>query len=340
MGTAAELDAAGITAPGLRAAYTRCRELHARHGRTYYLATRVLPLARRPAVHALYGFARWVDDVVDAAGAAPGADAADPASAPDTTGRGARIDAVDGAITAALRDQDGLGAAEYRSRREAPGPASGGPVVRALADTARRYDIPAGYFHAFMSAMRADLTVDHYCTYDDLRAYMYGSAQVIGLQMLPVLGTVVPRQLAAPHAAALGEAFQLTNFLRDVAEDLDRGRVYLPQEVLAAHGADRALLEHCRDTRTQDPRVRAALAEFAALNREVYRRAEPGCALLDPVSRPCIRTALVLYRGILDEIEAADFDVWTRRHRVPHSRRLRVALPALGRSLAARARAR
>ncbi|GAB3460234.1 phytoene/squalene synthase family protein [Streptomonospora sediminis] len=340
MGTAAELDAAGITAPGLRAAYTRCRELHARHGRTYYLATRVLPPARRPAVHALYGFARWVDDVVDAAPRADATTAGAHASAPDTAARGARIDAVDDAITAALQDPDGLGAAACPGRREALGPASGGSVVRALADTARRYDIPAGYFHAFMSAMRADLTVDHYSTYDDLRAYMYGSAQVIGLQMLPVLGTVVPRQRAAPHAAALGEAFQLTNFLRDVAEDLDRGRVYLPQDVLAAHGADRALLEHCRDSRTQDPRVRAALAELSALNREIYRRAEPGCALLDPVSRPCIRTALVLYRGILDEIEAADFDVWTRRHRVPNSRRLRVALPALARSLAARMRAR
>ncbi|QBI53493.1 phytoene/squalene synthase family protein [Streptomonospora litoralis] len=321
MGTTAELDAAGITDTGLRAAYARCRELHAHHGRTYYLATRVLPAARRPAVHALYGFARWVDDVVDGTGA--------DGVPPRTAQRRARIDAVDSEVEAVLEEPtdpvDPAGAA-----RE--------PVVRALADTARRYAIPAGYFRAFMASMRADLTVDHYPTYADLRSYMYGSAQVIGLQMLPVLGTVVPRQRAAPHAAALGEAFQLTNFLRDVAEDLDRGRVYLPDDVLAAHGADRALLEYCRGSRTQDPRVRAALAECAAINRDLYRRAEPGCAMLDPVSRPCIRTALLLYRGILDEIEAADFDVWTRRHRVPNSRRLRVALPALGRSLAARVR--
>ncbi|MFD0774533.1 phytoene/squalene synthase family protein [Streptomonospora algeriensis] len=317
MGTAAELDAAGITDPALRWDYARCRVLHAHHGRTYYLATRVLPAARRPAVHALYGFARWIDDVVDG----PGADGAPP----DTRQRRARIDALESDVEAALEDA-GHTAAE--------------PVVRALADTARRYDIPAGYFRAFMASMRADLTVGHYATYADLRGYMYGSAQVIGLQMLPVLGTVVPLAQAAPHAAALGEAFQLTNFLRDVAEDLDRGRVYLPQEVLAAHGVDRGLLEHCSATRTQDPRVRAALAECAAINREVYRCAEPGCAMLDPVARPCIRTALLLYRGILDEIEAADFDVWTRRHRVPDSRRLRIALPQLGRVLAARALAR
>ncbi|WP_186355762.1 phytoene/squalene synthase family protein [Streptomonospora sp. PA3] len=317
MGTAAELDAAGIADPGLRDAYTRCRALHARHGRTYYLATRVLPAARRPAVHALYGFARWVDDVVDG----PGGDG----EPPGTGQRRRRIDAIEAEVAAALAD------AEHTS---------GEPVVRALADTAHRYAIPARYFRAFMASMRADLTVGHYATYADLRGYMYGSAQVIGLQLLPVLGTVVPRQRAAPHAAALGEAFQLTNFLRDVAEDLDRGRVYVPQDVLAAHGADRALLEHCRATRAQDPRVRAALAECAAINRRIYRRAEPGCAMLDPVSRPCISTALLLYRGILDEIEAADFDVWTRRHRVPNSRRMRVALPALGRALTARALAR
>ncbi|NYI94714.1 phytoene synthase [Streptomonospora nanhaiensis] len=309
MSTASELDAAGIGDPALRAAYARCRALHARHGRTYYLATRVLPPDRRPSVHALYGFARWVDDVVDDLGVAA-----------TTAERLARLDAVEADLRAALA-----------------GAAAREPVVAALAHTARRHAIPSGHFTAFMGSMRADLTVDHYATYADLRGYMYGSAQVIGLQMVPVLGTVVPPERAAPHAAALGEAFQLTNFLRDVAEDLDRGRVYLPADVLAAHGADRGLLERCRRTRTQDPRVRAALAEMARLNRDVYRVAEPGCAMLDPVARPCIATALRLYRGILDEIEAADYDVWTRRHRVPTARRLRVALPALGRAAAARA---
>ncbi|MFC3997992.1 phytoene/squalene synthase family protein [Nocardiopsis sediminis] len=308
MGADTELDAAGISGAPLRAAYAHCRDLHARHGRSYYLATRVLPPARRPAVHALYGFARWVDDVVDGAGPPDGA-----------AGPRGLIDAVEADLGTALSG----------------GPAER-PVVRAVADCARRYDIDPPLFAAFLASMRMDLDVTGYADFAELRGYMYGSASVIGLQVLPVLGTSVPRAEAAPHAAALGEAFQLTNFLRDVAEDLDRGRVYLPADVLAAHGADRGLLAHCRRTGAQDPRVRAALAEVAGVNREVYRRAEPGIPMLHPVSRPCVATALRLYRGILDRIEAADYDVWTRRHSVPRARRAGMALPALGRALTAR----
>ena len=308
MRATAELDAAGITEPELRTAYAQCRALHAHHGRTYYLATRVLPPARRPAIHALYGFARWVDDIVD--GHAPqGA----------VDGRSALVDAIDADLCAAL---DGA-PAHY-------------PVVCAVADTAVRYDIDPALFTAFLESMRMDLTGAAYTDYADLRRYMHGSAAVIGLQVLPVLGTSVPRDEAAPHAAALGEAFQFTNFLRDVAEDLDRGRVYLPADVLGAHGVDRDLLQHCRRTRGQHPRVRSALAELTAANRDVYRKAEPGIAMLHPVSRPCVGTALRPYRGILDEIQAADYDVWTRRHRVSGARRVQVALPALGRAITAR----
>ena len=102
-------------------------------------------------------------------------------------------------------------------------------------------------------------------------------------------------------------AFQVTNFLRDVGEDLDRGRIYLPRDELAAFGVDRELLEHGRARGRTDPRVRRALAHLVARTRAVYRRAERGIALLHPVSRPCVRTAHVLYGGILDEIVAADF---------------------------------
>ncbi|KKY40011.1 phytoene synthase, partial [Vibrio parahaemolyticus] len=105
----------------------------------------------------------------------------------------------------------------------------------------------------------------------DLRGYTHGSAEVIGLQMLPVLGTVVPREVAAPHAAAHGVAFQLTNFLRDVGEDLDRGRVYLPADLLAAHGVDRQLLRWSRDTGRPERRITSALREFEQLTRALYR---------------------------------------------------------------------
>ncbi|RSS81474.1 phytoene/squalene synthase family protein [Streptomyces sp. WAC05292] len=310
--TRRELDAAGIADPQLRAAYRHCRRLNARHGRTYFLATRLLPVPRRPAVHALYGFARWADDIVDdlACGTPPHI-------------RDARLARLADALDEGLRTGR-----------------SSEPVVRALAHTADRYAIPARHFTDFMASMRDDLTVTDYPTYADLRRYMHGSAAVIGLQMLPVLGTVAPREEAAPHAAALGVAFQLTNFIRDVGEDLDRGRVYLPADLLAAHGADRALLEWSRATGRTDPRIRAALEAAAALTRGVYREAEPGIAMLDPRSRPCIRTAYRLYGAILDAVAADGYAVVHRRAVVPRRQRAREAAAGLAGVVAARLRAR
>lgn len=306
----AELDAAGVRDRPLRDSYQRCRELNARHGRTYYLAAKLLPRARRPAVHALYGLARWADDIVDAA--------------PPGTGPGqiaACLGQLAGDLEAGLRD----GSSEH-------------PILAAVADTAARYRISPALFRAFFASMCMDLTVTGYPDRAALDAYVYGSAEVIGLQVLPVLGTVVPAAEAAPYAAALGRAFQLTNFLRDVGEDLDRGRVYLPADELAAFGVDRALLRWCRDRRGTDPRVRAALASQHAATRAVYASARPGIALLDPVSRPCVATAFSLYAQILDRIEDSGFAVFAQRARVGQVRRVRVAGPALARALWARTR--
>jgi len=297
----AELDAAGITDPALRAAYTACRVLNARHGRTYFLATRLLPKARRPAVHALYGFARYADEIVDDLGS----DRSD-------------------AAKAELLDE--LGADLDRALRGEP---TGQPVLAALADTARRYAIEPAHFTDFLASMRMDTHVTDYPTFAELGVYMHGSAAVIGLQMLPVLGTVGPRAEAEPYAAGLGVAFQLTNFLRDVGEDLERNRVYLPADVLTEFGVDRELLQRCRRTGRTDGRVRRALAHLVAHTRELYRRAEPGLRLLEPAARPCVRCAFTLYQDILGEIEAVDYDVLHRRVAVPIRRRLAIAGPAL-----------
>ncbi|MCR8572711.1 phytoene/squalene synthase family protein [Streptomyces sp. Isolate_219] len=310
--TARELDAAGVTDPRLREAYAHCRRLNARHGKTYFLATRLLPAGRRPAVHALYGFARWADDIVD-----------DPATGHTTADRARALDALQRCLDDGLR-----------------GGVSTEPVVRAVAHTAAVYGIDHRHFADFMTSMRSDLTVTDYPTYADLRRYMHGSAAVMGLQMLPVLGTVVPQEEAVPHAAALGIAFQLTNFLRDVGEDLDRGRIYLPADLLAAHGVDRALLRWSRDTGLPDPRITAALAAAAELTRGVYREAAPGLALLDPVSRPCIRTAFVLYGAILDAVRDDGYAVLRRRAVVSRRRRAATALGGLARLAAARATVR
>ena len=161
-------------------------------------------------------------------------------------------------------------------------------MLAAVADTAHRYAIDPRHFVDFMASMRMDTHVTDYATFDDLAVYVHGSAAVIGLQMLPILGTTVPREEAEPPAAALGVAFQITNFLRDVGEDLDRGRVYLPSDELAAFGVDRELLGWCRRTRRPDQRVRRALVHLVAHTRAIYRRAEPGVAMLEPASRACV----------------------------------------------------
>jgi phytoene synthase len=178
--------------------------------------------------------------------------------------------------------------------------------------------------------MRMDITVTGYETYADLERYMYGSAAVIGLQMVPILEPLDDR--AACHALALGEAFQLSNFIRDVAEDLRRGRVYLPQEDLDRFGVTRADLA----PGPTPPHVAELLRFEIARARDLYARAEPGIDLLHPTSRDCIRTAFTLYRGILDAVERAGYQVLGRRVTVALPRRLQVALPALVRARRAR----
>lgn len=306
--TRRELDAAAITDPALRAAFDRCRRLNARHGKTYFLATRLLPASRRPAVHALYAFARLADDIVD--------DLVAPA---DPADRAERLHTLSRDLHTAITGGTGHH-----------------PVVTAVAHTAHHYRIPHSHFDDFLASMRSDLTVTDYHTLDALRGYMHGSAAVIGLQMLPVLGHTAPRDEAAPHAAALGEAFQLTNFIRDVGEDLDRDRVYLPADLLAADGVDRDLLLWSRRTGRRDPRITHALRSATALARRFYTRAEPGLNMLEPRSRPCVRTAFVLYGEILDAVARDGYTSVHRRSAVPLTRRAAVAAVGLARIAAGR----
>ena len=296
------LDCAGITDPALRASYERCRELNAAHGKTYYLATLLLPPAKRPYVHALYGFARYADEIVDD-------------------------------LSSTLTDQEkaawltSWGDRFFDDLRRG---ASDDAVCRAVIDTVRRWDIPVEHFEAFLNSMAMDLTVTDYATYDDLYDYVYGSAVVIGLQMMPILEPTSPE--AYERATDLGIAFQLANFVRDVGEDLERGRVYLPTDELASFGVTRADLEE----RVVTPKVRAALEFQVARVRRLEEASRPGIAMLHPSSQPCIEAARVLYCGIVDAVEAIDYQVFDRRATVPTSRRLAVALPAWRRARRAR----
>ena len=169
--------------------------------------------------------------------------------------------------------------------------------------------------------------------HDDLRRYMHGSAAVIGLEVLPVLEPLPGlATVAAEYAVDLGIAFQLSNFIRDVGEDLRRGRLYLPVDELTAFGVEREQLA----TGVVDGRVRRLLAHQIARAREFYRNAWPGIRLLHPTSRDCIATAHRLYAGILDAVEAADYRVLDRRVAVPGRRRARLAAAGLLRAGRAR----
>jgi phytoene synthase len=292
------LDAAGITDPELRTSYELCRRLHADFGRTYYLATLLLPPAKRPYVHSLYGFARHADEIVD-----------------------------NGDIAA--RETDLISWSD-RVLADLDAGATDDPICRALLHTIRTWDIPVGHLKAFLASMQLDLTVTEYETYEDLQRYMYGSAAVIGLQMTPILEPLSDE--AYPRAHALGEAFQLTNFLRDIAEDLDRGRLYLPLEDLAKFDLCRADFER----RVVSDKVRELLAYEIDRTREIYAYAAGGIPLLAASSQDCIVTAFQLYRGILDEIERCDYQVFDRRVSVGLARRLTVAGRAYVRSLSGR----
>ncbi|MGZ8715425.1 MAG: phytoene/squalene synthase family protein [Mycobacterium sp.] len=307
-----ELHAAGVHDRALREAYRECRTLNSQHGRTFFLATRLLAPEQRPAVHALYGFARRADDI---------------------------LDDFDPALTVSERADllQGL-ATQLFSSLTADEADGSDPVLTAVVHTARKYGVPWALFDDFLTSMRMDLTTRDYPNRSALDRYMRGSAEVIGLQMLPVLGTVSAREEAAPYAAALGKAFQLTNFLRDIDEDLLRGRVYLPADELAVHGVDRDLLMWCHTHQCTDARVRRALIDQHAQTRRVYDFARAGVPMLHPRSRPCIAAALTLYSEILDRIEELDFAVFTQRATVGTVRRLQVAGGGLVRAWAARAR--
>ena len=275
----------------LQQSYGECKRLNALHGKTYYLATLLLPAAKRPPVHALYGFARFADEIVD-----------DLASTLSPQEKADALRTWGNTVLADLRKGE-----------------SNDLIGRALVDTVKNYSIPLGYFEAFMTSMEMDLTVTRYRTYDDLMTYVYGSAVVIGLEMLPILGYSDPRAIEA--ATALGTAFQLANFIRDIGEDIDRGRIYMPLDDLARFGVSEEMLLK----RQLTPEIIEAIKYQIARVRDLQAKAEAGIEYLDPISRPCIRAASELYCGIVDEIEANGYDIFNKRATTSQWRRMRVA---------------
>ena len=293
-----ELKAAGITDSELRNSYLECKRLNNLHGKTYFLATRLLPPAKRPFVHALYGFARYADEIVD-----------DLASTLSEDEKAKSLKSWGDEVLANIKSgksHDHIGAA--------------------LVDTVNRFSIPISYFEAFLNSMTMDLTVTEYHAYEDLYEYVYGSAAVIGLEMVPILGTVSKQSMIEANMAAekLGTAFQLANFIRDVGEDLTRGRVYLPVTELQSHGVTREMLEE----RIVTPQIKNALREQIQRVRSLQAEAKVGINLLSAESRACIEAASELYCGIVDEVEKIDYQIFNKRAKTSNWRRIKVALPA------------
>ena len=288
----------------LQESYQECKRLNSLHGKTYYLATLLLPKNKRPYVHALYGFARYADEIVD-----------DLAS---TLTPQEKADALRSWSTGVLEDLKKGTSSDH--------------IGRALVDTAKKFGIPHQHFVDFLHSMEMDLTITEYQNYEALLEYVYGSAAVIGLEMVPVLGYSDERAFEA--AKKLGIAFQLANFIRDVSEDLDRGRVYLPLDELARFGVDRAMLER----RVLTPEIVEALKFQIARVRSLQEEADIGIAYLDKTSRPCIRAASELYCGIVDEVEAIGYDIFNKRAKTSTARRARVAGIAYLQAITARIR--
>lgn len=284
--------------------YAECKRLNALHGKTYYLATLLLPKAKQKHVHALYGFARYADEIVD-----------DLASTLTLQEKEEHLAQWGESIIAQLKagESDDL-------------------IGAALVDTVTKFDIPIHYFESFLVSMTMDLSVNRYQTFDQLQRYVFGSAVVIGLEMLPILGYSDPR--AIESATALGTAFQLANFIRDFNEDLDRGRIYLPMQELYQFGVTDEMISQRRLTKE----IESALAFQIERVRNLKAIADDGVQYLDPISRPCIRAASELYCGIVDEVEKIGYDVFNYRAKTSTARRARVAGKAFLQTLFARLR--
>ena len=300
-----ELVAAGILDSELQKSYSECKRLNALHGKTYYLATLLLPKNKRPFVHALYGFARYADEIVDN---------------------------FDSKLSNSQRRSE-LEQWSFQMLNDLKSGTSTDFVGRALVDTVNRFDISIAYFEAFLHSMAMDLDVVEYANFDALSEYVYGSAAVIGLQMVEILGMKQGEEESTRKAAEkLGIAFQLANFIRDVGEDLDRGRIYLPMDELAAFNIDREMLER----RVVTPQLKLALKDQIERVRKLQSEANSGIKNLSPDSRPCIEAASELYCGIVDEVEKIDFQIFNKRAKTSTLRRIRVALPAWVRAVKAR----
>jgi phytoene synthase len=257
--------------PALTEGYETSRRMQLRYDPTYYFATRRLPAELRPPTHALYGYVRTADQIVDG-----------PRRAATADERRAALDAWEAELEA--------------------GAQSGQPIVRALVDAAARHRLPLGELRTYMRSMRIDCAPVRIASWEELVAYMDGSAGSVGRIMAALLG-VPPRHHA--DLGRLGLAFQLANFIRDVREDARLDRVYLPAEDRDQFGVTEADLS----APVAGPHLRALVAHEVERARALFASALPAIAAAPASVRPGVRFATGLYTRMLDRVEATGFDV-------------------------------
>jgi len=281
-------------APGtisLPAAYAECRAIARREAKNFYYSFVALPKARRNAICAIYAFMRQADDLADD-------------ESVSRADRRARLDWWLGAWHAANKDG-----------------ATSDPVFVAVRDATRRFAIPGALLEELVAGVTMDLEAaesaepDTYATFAELYRYCYLVASVVGLVCIRIFGYSDPR--AEKLAEETGIAFQLTNILRDVAEDAERRRVYLPLEMMARHGVTVDGLLGRKAGSPPSESERALLKEIGAKAEGYYRSAQELLPLIDRESRPALWVLVRIYHGLLKRIEAADYDVFSRRASVP-----------------------
>jgi phytoene synthase len=279
--------------PSLAASREACRRMTALHAKTFYFASHTLPSQKRADAYAVYAFCRHVDDRIDLA--------------PDEAAREAGV-----AELRALLD------AAYASGGEGTGEAL--PWLRAFCETTQRRAIPRVYFDELIEGVELDRGRVRIETWEELDRYCYLVAGVVGLIMVHVLAEPSPEKLAP--ARDLGTAMQLTNILRDIDEDWQRDRLYLPRRELEKFGlTEEDIAQH----RLSDS-FRALMRFQIGRTRSYYNQAEPGIALLpNDGSRRTVRLMSTIYGAILGEIERADYGVFGARCRVSFPRKLWLA---------------
>ncbi len=271
----------------LELAYEHCRHVAKEQARNFYYAFRTLPAHKRRAIYAVYAFCRYCDDIAD-----------EPLPEEERSHRF-------GLVRGMLSNLDSGEAAD--------------PIFAALQDASRTFEIPMSYYSEVVDGVEMDLTWTRFRDFDELRAYCYKVASVVGLICVEIFGYKDVR--AREYAVDLGIAMQLTNILRDIREDADRGRIYIPQDELERFGYSEAELT----SGVVNDAFRALMEFQVARARRYFDSGGRLMPLLSPDSRACPAVLRSLYRALLDRIEAAGYDVFERRIRLSTTEKLFLA---------------